>query len=324
MKRRDFIALIGGIAANWPLAIRAQEAGRTYRLGTLSLSPRKSPAPVAFYEGLKRYGFIEGQNLIADPNGYGLRMEQFADHAAEIVKSRVDVIVCTGDPAIRAAQQATHTIPILGSTEDMLESGFVHSLAKPEGNITGHSILSTELNGKRQEILMEILPGVRHMAALAEAGTYSLQRLQPLQDLSRARGIELSVYWVSKPEEITDAVDAAKKSGAGALNVLASPFSYAYRQIIRNAAAARSLPGIYQFPEMAEEGGLIAYGSSIVAIWRDLASRQLAALLRGAKVADVPVERPTRFDLVINLKAANALGLAISESFLLRADEVIE
>jgi putative tryptophan/tyrosine transport system substrate-binding protein len=142
--------------------------------------------------------------------------------------------------------------------------------------------------------------------------------------LTRRGGVELSVYRVSKAEEITGAIDAAKNSGALALNVLASPFMWVHWRIIRERVAALSLPTMYQFPEMAEEGGLIAYGSNIIQFFRDIVSRQAAALLRGAKVADVPVEQPTTFDLVFNLKTAKALGLSIPESFLLRADEVIE
>jgi len=275
---------------------------------------------------LRRYGFVEGQNLLADPNGYGLRVEQLADHASEIVKSGVDVIVCSGDAAIRAAQQATKTIPILGSTDDMLGSGLVHSMARPEGNTTGNSILSTELNSKRQEILMELLPSVHHMAALADANTSTSQHLQMLQELTRTRGVELSVYRVSKPEEVVGAIDEAKSSGAEALNVLASPFLFGLRQTIRERVATLMLPAMYMAPEpdVVEEGGLIAYGPNIRQLWQDIMARQLAALLRGAKVADVPVEQPTKFELAINLKTSKALGLSIPESFLLRADEVIE
>jgi putative tryptophan/tyrosine transport system substrate-binding protein len=324
MRRREFITLLGGAAVARPLAARAQEPGRIYRLGSLLEGPRSAPVFVAFFEGLRQYGFVEGQNLLTDPNGYGLRAEQFAAHAAEIVKQKVDLIVCAGDAAIRVAQQATKIIPILGSTDDMLGAGLVHSMAKPEGNTTGHSILSTELNSKRQEILIELLPAARNMAALADAYTYPAERLQTLQELTRRRGVELSVYRVSKAEEITGAIDAAKNSGALALNVLASPFMWVHWRIIRERVAALSLPTMYQFPEMAEEGGLIAYGSNIIQFFRDIVSRQAAALLRGAKVADVPVEQPTTFDLVFNLKTAKALGLSIPESFLLRADEVIE
>jgi putative tryptophan/tyrosine transport system substrate-binding protein len=323
MRRRDFITLVSATAA-WPVVARAQEPGRVYRLGNLSPNQRTSPVYRAFFEGLRRYGFVEGQNLLADPNGYGLRVEQLADHASEIVKSGVDVIVCSGDAAIRAAQQATKTIPILGSTDDMLGSGLVHSMARPEGNTTGNSILSTELNGKRQEILMELLPGVRHMAALADANTSTSQHLQTLQQLTRARGVDLSVYRVSKPEEVVGAIDEAKSSGAGALNVLASPFLFGLRQTIRERVATLMLPSMYLAPNVVEEGGLIAYGPNILQLWQDMMARQLAALLRGAKVADVPVEQPTKFELAINLKTAKALGLSIPESFLLRADEVIE
>jgi putative tryptophan/tyrosine transport system substrate-binding protein len=165
MRRRDFI-ILSGFRIAWPLAAWAQEQGRVYRLGSLLYGPRTSPVYTALFDGLGRYGFVEGQNLLPDPNGYGLRPEQLASHASEIVDLRVDVIVCAWDFAIRAAQKATQIIPILGSTEDMLGSGLVHSMARPEGNTTGNSILSTELNGKRQEILMDLLPTVRHMLML--------------------------------------------------------------------------------------------------------------------------------------------------------------
>jgi putative tryptophan/tyrosine transport system substrate-binding protein len=315
MRRREFIALVGGVALAWPPAARAQEPGRVYRLGSLFYGPQTSPVYAALFNGLRRYGFVEGQNLLADPDGYGLRPEQLASHASEIVKQKVDVIVCSGDAAIRAAQQATKIIPILGSTDDMLGSGLVHSMARPEGNTTGASILSNELNGKRQELLMELLPTVRHMAALADANASTPQHLQMLQELARARGVELSVYWVSKFEEIAGAIDKAKSSGAEALNVLASPFLFNRSQAIREQVATLSLPAMYMAPDIAEEGGLIAYGPNIIWLFGELLARQLAALLRRAKVADVPVEQPTKFELEINLKTAKALGLNIPESF---------
>jgi putative ABC transport system substrate-binding protein len=324
VRRRDFIKVIAGSATAWPLAARAQEAGRVYRLGSLFYGPRTSPVYAAFFNGLRRYGFVEGQNLLPDPSGYGLRPEQLASHASEIVNQKVDVIVCAGDHAIRAAQQATQIIPILGSTEDMLGSGLVHSMARPEGNTTGTSILSTELNGKRQEILMELLPTVRHMAALADANASTPQHLQMLQGLTSARGVELSVYRVLEPEEIAGVIDKAKSAGAGALNVLASPFLFNRRQAIREQVATLSLPAMYMAPNIAEEGGLIAYGANIVRLWGEVMARQMAGLLSGAKVADVPVEQPTKFELAINLKTARALGLTIPEPFLLRADKVIE
>jgi len=206
----------------------------------------------------------------------------------------------------------------------MVRSGFVASLAKPGGNTTGVSILATELDGKRQEILLEVVPGMRRMAALAHANDALPQQLQALQDAARARGVELSIYPVAKVEEIAGAIDAAKTSGAAALNVLASAMLYNNRRIILPRVAALGLPAIYQFPVVAEEGGLIGYGSSLEQIYRDVGARQLVKLLRGVKPAEIPVEQPTRFELVVNLKTAKTLGLTILESFLLRADKVIE
>jgi putative tryptophan/tyrosine transport system substrate-binding protein len=154
MRRREFIALIGA-SVGWPFAATAQEPGRTYRLGDLHLSPRNAPHNAALFDAAKAYGFIDGQNLVVDDSGFGLRVSALDDHASEIVKAHVDLIVSAGEPAVRAAQHATKTIPILALADDMVRSGFVVSLGKPEGNTTGVSILSTELDGKRQEILLE-------------------------------------------------------------------------------------------------------------------------------------------------------------------------
>ena len=163
MNRREFIALLGGVATAWPLIARAQQPGRTYRLGGLTPSPRDAPHYAALFGELRRLGFIEGQNLTIHWRGYGLRTEQYPDIAVELIKAKVDVIFCAGDVAVRAAQQATATIPILAVTDDMVGSGLVRSLAQPGGNTTGVSILATELDGKRQEILIEAVPGLRRM-----------------------------------------------------------------------------------------------------------------------------------------------------------------
>jgi len=324
MRRREFITLLGGAAASWPLAARAQEPGRIYRLGSVHASPRDAPYHVALFGELRRLGFIEGQNLAVDGHGYGLRVEQFGEHAAELVKAQVDVITAGGDPAVRAAQRATDQIPILALTDDMVGQGFVHSLAKPNGNTTGVTILASELDGKRQEILMEAVPGVHRIAALADTNVSRLSQLQALEYAARARGVELSILRLTRPEEITPALDAAKASGAEALNVLASALFFNNRTIILDRVAALSLPAMYQWPEWAEEGGLIGYGPRVVQLFRDVLSRQLAALLRGAKPADIPVEQPTRFELVINLKAAKAIGHEVPAGLVLRADKVIE
>ena len=239
MRRRDFIAFVGGTALTWPLAARAQEPGRTYRLGDLHLSPRNALYNVALFDAVKPDGFIDGKNLVVDDRGFGLRVDQLADHASAIVRAEVDLIVCSGDPCVRAAQQATKTLPILAIAEDMVRSGFVASLAKPGGNTTGVSILTSELNGKRQDILLEAVPGVRRMAALADASSSLPQQLQAMQDAARARGVELLIYKVTKAEEIVGAIDAAKTSGATALNVPASVILWNNRQITCRALRRR-------------------------------------------------------------------------------------
>ena len=324
MKRRDFITLVGGAAVFAPLAASAQEPGRTYRLGGLHSSPRDAPHHVALFDELRRLAFIDGQNLTVDGRGYGLRQEQLPAHAAELVKTKVDVILCGGDAAIRAAQQATATIPILALTDDMVGAGLVRSLANPGGNTTGVSILATELDGKRQEILMELMPDARRMATLADPNTTAPRQLQALQDGARAHGIELSLHRVGRLEEIAPAIGAAKAAGAAALNVLATPLFFNNRRIVFERVGALRLPAIYQWPEMAEEGGLLAYGPRIVDLYRRVLSKQLVKLLRGIKPADIPVEQPTVFELVINLKTANAIGLVAPPTFLLRADKVVK
>jgi putative ABC transport system substrate-binding protein len=307
-----------------PLSARAQESRRIYRLGALHASPRNAPHHGAFFEELRRAGFVLGQNLNVEERGYGLRPEQFVAVARELVKGEIDIILCGGDLAIRAAQQATATVPILGITDDMVRSGLVGSLAKPGRNTTGVSILATQLDGKRQDILIEAVPGVRRMAALADSNTTGLDQLRALQSAARARGIELSLHQVAKSEEIGPAIVAAKNSGAAALNVLATPLLFNNRRIIFERVMALRLPAIYQWPEMAEDGGLLAYGPRIVQIYRDLMARQAVRLLQGAKPADLPVEQPTKFELVINVKTARVLGVTIPPSVLTRGDRIIE
>jgi putative tryptophan/tyrosine transport system substrate-binding protein len=323
MRRREFITLVGGATLAWPLAAHAQEAGRTYRIGGMSPSPRSARYNAAILDELRRFGFIEGQNLTIDWLGYGLNIDPVPEFAAKLVKTQVDVILAGGNLAIRAAQQATTTIPILGITDDMVGSRLVNSLARPGGNTTGISVLATELDGKRQEILIEAVPGLRRMAALADSNTTTSPKLQALQDAARARGVDLSIHRIARPEDIAATIDAANASDVAALNVLASPVLGESRFIIMQRVAALRLPTIYQWPETAEEGGFVAYGPRLVDTSR-LMTPQLVKLLRGAKPADVPIEQPTKFELVINLKTAKALGLTIPESFLLRADKVIE
>jgi putative ABC transport system substrate-binding protein len=323
MERRAFITLLGGAAAVWPLTVRAQQPGRRYRLGILHNQGPQSPMFPPFYDELRRLGFVEGQNLIVEARGYALRTEQFPAIASELAHAEVDAILAGGTAAARAAQAATRTIPILTLNDDMVGQGLVASLARPGGNITGISILATELDGKRQEILMEMVPAARRMAVLADAHTVSSSNMRSLQEAASARGVELVIRTVERPERIVPEIEEARRAGAEALNVLASPILHARRLDIFERTAALRLPAMYQSPEFAEEGGLIGYGPRITLMFRQLA-RQLAKVFSGEKASDVPVEQPTTFELAINLQAAKGIGFEVPPSLVLRADKVIE
>jgi putative tryptophan/tyrosine transport system substrate-binding protein len=323
MLRRKFITLIGGATAG-SFAAMAQESGRTYRLGCLLPFTRDQPEIVAFFDEVRRRGFIEGQNLTIDYRAFGSHVDLISQYAAELVKAQPDVIYAAGGVAIRALQQATKAIPILGIADDMVGEGLVDSMARPNGNTTGISILATELDGKRQEILAESVPGLRRMAALADSENSVVAKLDELREAARARNIELSIYRVAKGEQIAEAVEAAKTSGAAALNVLASPMLDFNHQLIMDRAAVLRLPAMYQWPELGEEGGFAAYGPRLIDVFPGLQARQLVQLLRGVKPADIPVEQPTKFELVINLKTANTLGVTVPATLVARADKVIE
>src|SRR5262245_4227076 len=324
MRRREFIALIGS-ATVCPLAARAQEAGRTYRLGCLLPLLRTAPINVAFFNELQRRGFIEGKNLTVEYSAYGLHVDLISEYAAELVKARVDVIITAGDVAtIRVVQQAAKTLPILAMTDGMVRLGLVASMARPDGNTTGVSIFALELDGKRQEILIEAVPGLRRMAFLADANFTTVAKLDALQEAARAHNIDLAIHRIAKGEEITAAIDAAKASGAEGINFSASPLFFTYRQLIMDRVAALRLPAIYEWPETAEEGGFAAYRQRLSQLFVEVMTQQLIKLFRGIKVADNPVEQPTKFELVINLKTAKAMGVTVPEALLVRADKVIE
>ena len=276
------------------------------------------------FEKLRQSGFIEGKNLIVDWRAFAQRVNQVPDLSVELVKAKPDVLYASGDFAIQAMLRATTMLPILGATEDMVGAGLVSSLARPNSNLTGVSILSAELDGKRQEILIDAVPGLQRLAALADTNATAAPRLQALQNAARSRNVELSLHRITTAQEIAAAIDTAKAAGAAALNVLASPVLYNNRKIIMQRAAELRMPTIYQFPEEAKEDGFAGYGPSIMVLYRDTVASMLVKLLHGAKPADLPVVQPTTFELVINLKTATALGLTIPPSILARADEVIE
>jgi putative ABC transport system substrate-binding protein len=327
MRRREFLGVLGGAAAIWPIAAQSQEAGRTYRVGFLIPSPRSSPPVAAFLDELRINGFIEGQNVEVLFGGFAVRDDQLAALAAALVKAAPDAIVAGPELPLRALQNATRTVPLVGMSEDLVTEGLVASLARPGGNTTGISLLSPELNGKRQDILIEAVPGARRVAMMVDSNVTRPDHLQRLQYAAQSRGIELLSFGVKAPEDTVAALNAAKAAGAEALNFLASPLFSApgsrSNQIVMDRLAAIRLPAIFQWPEMAEIGAVLGYGPRFTDVYRHRA-RIVVRILRGAKPADIPVEQPTRFELVINLQAAKAVGHEVPASLVLRADKVIE
>jgi putative ABC transport system substrate-binding protein len=304
LKRREFMSLFAAVAA-WPFTARAQQGDRVRRIAVLM--PLPPPAFAPFFSALGQNGFVEGASLAVDRRGFDGRYDQFPDLVAEIVKAAPDAILCAGDEAIRAAQAATSRIPIVAITDDMVGAGLARSLARPGGNTTGVSILAGDLDGKRQDVLLEFFPNVRHVVALSDVHNNTPAQLQALHDAARARAVTLSIERVNRSEEIAGAIENAKDAGAQALNVLASPLLYGNRRVIFERAAALRLPAIYQWPDMAQEGGLLAYGPRFAEAFRALA-RQMAQILRGANPADLPIEQPTKFELAVNLRTAKAVG----------------
>jgi len=323
MRRRDFITLAGGAVTALPLAALAQKAGRTYRLGCLSPHPRDIPFNVRFFDKLRRAGFIEGQNLTIDYLAFAPHIDLISQYAAELVIAQPDVIYAASDAAIHAVQQATKSIPIVGIAGDMVGEGLVESFTRPNGNTTGISIFAPELDGMRQDILIEAVPGIRRMAALAETRWLTEEKARALQEAARAKNVELSIYRITRAEEIVATVDKAHASGATALNVLASPMLDGITPLIMERVAALRLPTIYIWASRAENGGFIGYGPAEDHL-ADLTARFTASLLRGMMPADLPIEQPTKFELVIHLNTAKAMGVAVPEALLARADKVIE
>jgi putative ABC transport system substrate-binding protein len=324
MRRREFIRLLGASAA-LPFAGLAQDPGRTYRLGCLLPRTRDAPINAAFFDELRRRGFIEGQNLTVEYRAYGLHPDLISQYAVELVKARVDVIITGGDEATRALQQATKTIPISTMSGDLLENGIVNSLARPDGNTTGVSLLGSDQDGKRQDILIEAVPGLRRMAALvADDVKNTSAKLDALQQTARAQGVELSIHRVARGDQIAGAIERAQASGATALNIFGSALLFANAHLILERATALRLPAMFFFPEEAEEGAFAGYGPRNTQLFIEVQLPQVVKLFHGAKVADLPVEQPTHFELVINLKTANAMGVKVPPSLLLRADKVIE
>jgi putative tryptophan/tyrosine transport system substrate-binding protein len=312
-----------------PLVADAQPAGKVYRIGRLAPgSPEGSPFIESFRQALHERGYIEGQNLVIEYRWAEGRDERLPDLAAELVRLKVDVIVTGGSTAIRAAQQATRTIPIvMVGASDPVAQGFIASLARPGGNITGLSIVTPELLGKRLEILKETVPQSTRVAVLANPGsapTLSATTTGVLTIAAQGLGLQLQVVEVRRAEELDEAFAAVTRAGADALLVQGEPrLLDGLRGRIADLAAKHRLPAMYAWRMYVDAGGLMSYGVSLLEQYRRTAI-YVDKILKGAKPADLPVEQPTKFELVINLKAAKALGLTIPSTLLFQADEVIQ
>ena len=323
MRRRAFITLIGG-AVTWPLAARGQQAESTPRIGLLwpGDAPPASPRMESFRQGLRALGFVDGQKIAIELRYAQRGPQQLPELAAELISLKVGVILAPGDLAPKVAQQATETIPIVAGGDDILGAGVVASLSRPGGNTTGLTILSPELSAKRLEILRDIIPGLSRVTALSDPTTGASQATITTS-AALSLNLKLQVLEVRRREDVAGAVRAARNSQAEALNVFSSPIlASLHREIIAFAAEYR-LPAIYQWKEHVEAGGLVSYGPNLAAIWRQFGII-VAKLLKGVKPADLSVEQPTKFELVVNLRTAKSLDLTIPPSVLLRADEVIE
>jgi putative ABC transport system substrate-binding protein len=283
MRRRDL--LVAAMATAFAARSAAQESSKTYRIAYLGPSSASAPPQRAFFVALDKLGFVAGKNLTIDQRGFNQNPGQFPRAAALLVEAKPDVIVCGGSEAARAAQDATKTIPLIVNSDDVVGEGLIPSIARPGGNTTGISIHSPDLDGKRFEILLELLPGARRIDALAGTDTANDDHFAVLQDAARARAVELTIRIADGYAAIAPAIEAAKKAGAGGLNVLGSALLFGNRQVIFERTAALRLPAIYQWPENADEGGLIGYGPSITRIYTDQISRLAAKILQGATQA---------------------------------------
>jgi putative ABC transport system substrate-binding protein len=319
------MALLGGAVA-WPLAARAQQAARRPTIGYMGVNTPvvESQRTAAFVQRLRELGWIEGRNVTVEYRWAEGRNERFAEIAAELVQLKVEVIVTAGTAAVVAAKQATSVIPIIFALGgDPVGTGLVASLARPGGNVTGLTQQSTDLAGKRVELLREVVPGLGRLATMANIGNpLAVLEMREVHAATRTLGLEVATSEIRRAEDIAPAFDALK-GRADALYVVADPLVTSNRIRINTLALGARLPTMHGQNDNVEAGGLMSYGANFPDLYRRAAD-YVDKILRGTKPADIPVEQPTKFDLAINLTTAKALGLKIPESFLLRADEVVE
>jgi putative ABC transport system substrate-binding protein len=325
MRRREFITLVGGAAAAWPLAARAQKVAKRPTIGFLGTNTPLAQErwTAAFVQRLHELGWIEGQTVAIEYRWAEGRTERFAELATELVRLKVDVIVTLG-AAVTAAKQATSVIPIVFAVaNDPVGAGYVMSLARPGGNVTGLSLQQSDVAGKRLELLLEIIPNLGRLAIIANFGTpSSVVEAHEVQVRAQALGLEVDTFEIRQPSDIAPAFDALKVR-AEALYVCNDALTVTNRTQINTLALAARLPTVYGSRVQIEAGGLISYAASFSDLFRRAAA-YVDKILRGAKPGDIPIEQPTKFELVINLKTAKALGLTVPSIMQMTADDVIE
>ena len=327
IKRRKFLTLFGGAVLAWPLAVRAQPMAKVWHVGMLETTAATLNATNldAFKQALRQLGYIEGQNLIVEYRSGDGHIERFPQLAAELVRLNVDIIITRGTPAALAAKKATATIPIvMAAIGEPVETGMVASLARPGGNVTGLSAFVTELTAKRIEIMREVIPQLSRMALIDNMANRSVPaQWDETKRAAFALGIQPQLYDVRKAEDIERAFSSAIAQRVNALSVGNDSVVIANRIQVVQLAAKHRLPAIYATRDFVYAGGLLSYAAHYPDLYRRAAA-YVDKIFKGAKPADLPVEQPTKFEIVVNLKAASALGLTVPSTLLARADEVIE
>jgi ABC-type uncharacterized transport system substrate-binding protein len=325
MNRRQFIALLGGAAVVWPLAARGQQVGKIYRIGILEPIPaaRNAANLDALRKGLRELGYVEGQNLVIEYRSADGRAERFPDLASELVRLKVDLIVTRGTPTAIAAKNATGTIPVVMATMGG-PGAIVPSFAHPGGNITGVITFSTELTAKRIEIIKELVPNLSRVALLHNMSNPAVPpEWEETKTAARSLGLQAELLDVRSQEDLGRAFELAVRQHVDALVIGADGLTQTHQQTIVDLAARNRLPAVYPAREFVEAGGLAAYAVNYPDLYFQFA-RFVHKIFKGEKPGDLPVEQPTKFELVINAKTAKTLGLTIPPTLLARADEVIE
>ncbi|HYR72022.1 MAG TPA: ABC transporter substrate-binding protein [Candidatus Acidoferrum sp.] len=328
MERRTFLGMMAGSLLAAPLAAEAQPVATVPRIGYLALNPTANPhLHEAFRQGLRDLGYVEGRNVVIESRDAEGKPERLPALAAELVALKVDVLVAQPTVAALAAKQATRTLPIVFPVADPVSSGLVTSLARPGGNLTGLSILAPEMVGKGLELLKQAVPGVSRVAVLWDPGAFPERTAKDMRKevevAARALGVRLQFIEARGPDDFDRAFSEMTRARAGALTVLGGSMLFSERKRLVDLAAKNRLPAVYPWREGVDAGGLMAYGPNVADLFRRAAT-YVDKILKGAKPGDLPIEQPTKFELVINLKTAKALGLTIPRSLLQRADQVIE